>query len=73
MSNILRHLLELSHLHYILVIIKPNVTQETDNAPKIKMDLEILTLQYNLSYHKSAIFTKYNIAVPTRMLLQINC
>jgi len=55
------------------VIIKPNVTQETDNAPKIKMDLEILTLQYNLSYHKSAIFTKYNIAVPTRMLLQINC
>jgi hypothetical protein len=35
------------------------MTQETENAPKIKMDLEISTLEYNLTYHKSAIFTKY--------------
>jgi hypothetical protein len=49
------------------------VTQETDNAPKIKMDLEILTLECTLTYHKIAVFAKYNISVPTHMLLQINC
>jgi len=49
------------------------MTQETDNAPKIKMDLEILTLEYILTYHEIAIFTKYNISVPTHILLQINC
>jgi hypothetical protein len=73
MSNSLSQSLELSPLHSILVILIHNMTQETENAPKTKMDLEILTLEYYLTYHKSAIFTKYNISVPTRILLQINC